>query len=85
MRFFFPKSTAGQCDAQAQQAEADGRLAGQTIRRAKAMQTHWNTAIEHNGFLYGSSGRHTGNAELRCIEWTTGKVRWSIPRLTRAS
>lgn len=53
--------------------------------RAKAMQTHWNTAIEHNGFLYGSSGRHTGNAELRCIEWATEKVRWSIPRLTRAS
>jgi outer membrane protein assembly factor BamB len=53
--------------------------------RVKAMQTHWNTAIEHNGFLYGSSGRHKPNAELRCIEWATGKVRWTIPRLTRAS
>ena len=54
-------------------------------RREKAMQTHWNTAVHRNGFLYGSSGRHSGNAELRCIEWATGKVRWSVPRLTRAS
>ena len=36
--------------------------------RDKSMQTHWNTAIHHRGYLYGSSGRHRGNAELRCIE-----------------
>ena len=53
--------------------------------REKAMQTHWNTAIHHEGFLYGSSGRHSPNAELRCIEWKTGKVRWSEPGLSRAS
>ncbi|MHC4994298.1 MAG: outer membrane protein assembly factor BamB family protein, partial [Planctomycetota bacterium] len=43
-------------------------------RSRKIMQTHWNTAIYHNGYLYGSSGRHEGNAELRCIEALTGKV-----------
>ncbi len=53
--------------------------------RDKAMQTHWNTSIYHNGFLYGSSGRHTQNAELRCIEAATGKVMWSQPDLTRSS
>jgi len=53
--------------------------------RNKAMQTHWNTPIYHAGYLYGSSGRYSGNAELRCIEWKTGKVMWSEPRLTRAS
>jgi len=53
--------------------------------RGKSMQTHWNTPIHHEGFLYGSSGRHTGNAELRCIEAETGKVRWSVPDLTRCS
>jgi outer membrane protein assembly factor BamB len=53
--------------------------------RDKAMQTHWNTPIYHDGYLYGSSGRHTGNAELRCMEWKTGKVMWSKPGLTRAS
>lgn len=54
-------------------------------RRDKSMQTHWNTSIEVNGYLYGSSGRHEYNAELRCIEWKTGKVMWSKPELTRSS
>jgi hypothetical protein len=54
-------------------------------RRDKAMQAHWNTPIHHEGYLYGSSGRHTENAELRCIELATGKVMWSQPDLTRCS
>jgi outer membrane protein assembly factor BamB len=54
-------------------------------RREKAMQLHWTTAIHHAGYLYGSSGRHEYNAELRCIEWKTGKVMWSEPDLTRCS
>ena len=54
-------------------------------RSRKRMQCHWNTPIYHDGFLYGSSGRHANNAELRCIEWATGKVMWSEPGLTRAS
>jgi hypothetical protein len=49
------------------------------------MQTHWNTPIYVDGFVYGSSGRHTENAELRCIEWKTGKIQWSEPGLTRTS
>jgi outer membrane protein assembly factor BamB len=54
-------------------------------RRDKVMQTHWNTPVHHEGYLYASSGRHTENAELRCVELTTGKVMWSQPDLTRAS
>jgi outer membrane protein assembly factor BamB len=54
-------------------------------RRDKAMQTHWNTPVYLDGYLYGCSGRHPYNAELRCIEWQTGKVMWSIPELTRTS
>jgi len=53
--------------------------------RRKAMQTHWNTPIHHEGFLYGSSGRHSSEAELRAIEWKTGKVAWSQGGLRRAS
>ena len=48
------------------------------------MATHWNTPIHVDGYLYGSSGRHAGGAELRCIELKTGKVMWSQPRLTRS-
>jgi len=54
-------------------------------RRDKAMLLHWNTPVYHDGFLYGSSGRHAGSAELRCIEWKTGQVRWSQPALGRCS
>lgn len=54
-------------------------------RRNKSLQTHWNTPIHHNGYVYGSSGRHTQNAELRCVEWKTGKVQWSRPELSRCS
>jgi len=54
-------------------------------KRDRAMQTHWNTPIYLDGFLYGSSGRHEYTAELRCIEWRTGKVRWSQPGMARTS
>ena len=54
-------------------------------RRDKALQTHWNTAVHHDGYLYASSGRHSENAELRCVELRTGRVMWSEPELTRSS
>ncbi len=54
-------------------------------RRDKSLQTHWNTPVEHEGYVYASSGRHTENAELRCVKLATGEVKWSEPNLTRAS
>jgi outer membrane protein assembly factor BamB len=53
--------------------------------RDKAMRLHWNTPIAIDGFLYGSTGRHTEPAELRAIELSTGKVKWSQPGLGRCS
>jgi outer membrane protein assembly factor BamB len=53
--------------------------------RDKSMQCHWNTSIHVDGYLYGCSGRHPEQAELRCIELATGKVMWREPRLTRTS
>ena len=53
--------------------------------RRKSMQAHWNTPVLHDGYLYGSSGRHEANAELRCIELATGKVMWSEKGLGRCS
>jgi outer membrane protein assembly factor BamB len=49
----------------------------QLRRREKAMQAHWNTPIYHQGHLYGCSGRNPPDAELRCVEWKTGQVKWS--------
>jgi outer membrane protein assembly factor BamB len=54
-------------------------------RRQRSLATHWTTPIYVDGYVYGSSGRHTYEAELRCVEWKTGKVIWSEPDLTRAS
>jgi len=53
--------------------------------RSKSLQCHWMTPIYHKGYVYGSSGRHTQNAELRCVDFGTGKVQWSTPRLSRSS
>lgn len=46
--------------------------------RNKAMQTHWNTPIHIDGYVYGCSGRHSNTADLRCIELATGKVQWAV-------
>jgi outer membrane protein assembly factor BamB len=54
-------------------------------RRDRAMALHWNTPIEHQGYLYGSSGYHAPEAELRCVEWKTGRVVWSEPDMGRSS
>jgi outer membrane protein assembly factor BamB len=54
-------------------------------RRNRALALHWNTPIEHQGCLYGSSGYHAPDAELRCVEWKTGKVLWSEPGMGRSS
>src|SRR5258708_5636617 len=54
-------------------------------RDDKSMQCHWMTPVYHDGYLYGSSGRHDSNAELRCIEFNTGKVLWREEDLTRTS
>ena len=54
-------------------------------RRNQAMRLHWNTAIHHEGYLYGCSSRHSSGAELRCVELKTGKVVWGQRVDERAS
>jgi hypothetical protein len=53
--------------------------------RKKSLMTHWMTPIHVDGYVYGSSGRHEADAELRCVELATGKVMWSERNLTRSS
>ena len=57
----------------------------ETRGRDKSLMVHWNTPIHVDGFVYASSGRNKSNADLRCIELNTGKVKWSVPNLTRCS
>ncbi|MCX5684201.1 MAG: PQQ-binding-like beta-propeller repeat protein, partial [Planctomycetota bacterium] len=49
-------------------------------RDKKNMQNHWATSIYHDGFLYGFNGRYENEAEMRCLDWKTGEVRWTSPR-----
>lgn len=46
--------------------------------RDKVMKAHWNTPIYHEGYLYGCSGRHPGESELRCIHLDSGRVMWRV-------
>ncbi len=54
-------------------------------RREKSMKAHWNTPIYHDGYLYGCSGRHTHDADLRCVDFKTGEVMWRKGDVTRTS
>jgi outer membrane protein assembly factor BamB len=45
-------------------------------RRKKSLAAHWGTPVLHQGYVYGSSGRHSSNADLRCVELATGDVKW---------
>lgn len=51
------------------------------------LSNHYATSMYHEGFLYGLHGRHDfpGGTELRCVEFRTGKVRWSEPGLDGAN
>jgi len=54
-------------------------------RRGQSLASHWATPIHHDGVVYASSGRNSGDAELRAVRFETGEVLWSEPRLQRAS
>jgi outer membrane protein assembly factor BamB len=41
------------------------------------LSNHYATSVYHAGFLYGFDGRQEEGPNLRCVEWKTGKIRWS--------
>jgi outer membrane protein assembly factor BamB len=57
----------------------------ETHPREQSMSCHFMTPIHHEGYLYGSSGQASGEAELRAVEYATGKIMWSEPGLGRAT
>jgi len=54
-------------------------------RRNQSMSCHFMTPVYHEGYLYGSSGEGSGAAELRAVEYETGKIAWSRPGLGRST
>jgi len=49
------------------------------------LSNHFNTSVHRGGYLYGLDGRQEEGARLRCVEWKTGKVRWTEERFGCAS
>jgi outer membrane protein assembly factor BamB len=46
-------------------------------KAADALACHYNTAVYHDGFLYGIDGRQEAGARLQCVDAKTGAVRWT--------
>jgi outer membrane protein assembly factor BamB len=44
------------------------------------MTNHYNTAIHHDGHLYGFHGRQEAGASFRCVDLQAQKVNWDKPR-----
>jgi len=46
----------------------------------KSLSCQYNTPVRIGDYLYGVHGRSdVGTAQLRCVEWKTGAVKWSVP------
>ncbi|MBI2684930.1 MAG: PQQ-like beta-propeller repeat protein [Acidobacteria bacterium] len=42
-----------------------------------SLSAHYATPVLKDGYLYGYHGRQETGAELRCVEWKSGKVKWT--------
>ncbi len=52
----------------------------------RSLSCHYNTPVLVGDYLYGVHGRQEGGAaQLRCVEWKTGVVKWSQERFGCAS
>ncbi|MFN7934983.1 MAG: PQQ-binding-like beta-propeller repeat protein [Bryobacteraceae bacterium] len=52
----------------------------------EGLSSHWHTSVLLNGYLYGPNGNNSEGAgasptSLRCLDWKTGKIQWSEPKL----
>lgn len=41
------------------------------------LELHWTTPVLHQGSLYAFSGRNEPDAQFNCVEWSSGRLRWS--------
>ena len=48
------------------------------------LEIHWTTPILHDGYLYAFSGRDEPDAQFRCVELKTGKIKWNREERWRA-
>jgi outer membrane protein assembly factor BamB len=44
----------------------------------ESMSNHYSTSVLKDGYLYGFDGRQEFGQMLRCVEFATGKVMWTV-------
>ncbi len=54
----------------------DGKSVTEVWRDRSNMLAHWSTPIHVDGYIYGFSGRHENEGELRCVRLSDGEVVW---------
>jgi outer membrane protein assembly factor BamB len=50
------------------------------------LSSHWHTSVLVNGYLFGPDGNNSEGAgrsptSLRCLDWKTGEIKWTEPKL----
>lgn len=51
-------------------------------KKGGALDSHYATAVHHDGFLYGFHGRQERGPELRCVRLSDGQVQWTSGRMS---
>ncbi len=69
-------SVAYQLGSAVLEVDKDGKQFNEVWRDRTNMLAHWSTPIHVDGCIYGFSGRHENEGELRCIDAETGKLLW---------
>jgi outer membrane protein assembly factor BamB len=41
------------------------------------LEVHWNTPVLDHGYVYAFSGRDEPDAQFNCVEFATGRLKWS--------
>ncbi|MEZ6124988.1 MAG: PQQ-binding-like beta-propeller repeat protein [Planctomycetaceae bacterium] len=60
----------------------DGCSVTEVWKNDQNMLAHWSTPIHVDGYIYGFSGRHENEGELRCVRVADGEVMWSTTGFT---
>ncbi len=69
-------SVAYQLGSALLEIDKDGKEFSEVWRDRTNMLAHWSTPIYVDGCIYGFSGRHENEGELRCINAEDGKLLW---------
>jgi outer membrane protein assembly factor BamB len=56
-----------------------------TIWKSTVLRSHLNPGVRLGNFVYGFDGDNTADASLKCIEFATGKEKWSQADLGEGS